>query len=114
MITIPACPVNLSATITGLQLVPVYDFTGMLKNVRVVAMVAGTPDPIPAPPWAQFARRGPTPAEMAAINAVTPNPGEAIVPTWLERAAGPFMAAVYGDVITPASTPKAISEPAKK
>jgi hypothetical protein len=104
MISIPSHPVTLSATLVGLQLNPIYDSAGNLRNIKVVALTAGTP-PVAAPSWAQPNRRGPTMAEMAAITAVAPNPGEAIVPTWLERAAGPFMAAVYGDLITPPAAP---------
>ena len=104
MISIPSHPVTLSATLVGLQLNPIYDGAGNLRNITVVAMTAGTP-PVAAPTWAQPNRRRPTAAEMAAITAVVPNPGEAIVPTWLERAAAPFMAAVYGDFISPPATP---------
>lgn len=101
MITIPSHSVNLSATLTGLQLVPIYDYSGNLRNVRVVAMSGDAP----APSWAQPNRRMPTPQEMATINAVAPLPGEAVVPTWLERAASTYLTAVYGDLITPPTPP---------
>jgi len=112
MVTIPAYPVNLSATLVGLQVVPVYDSNANIRNIRVVALVAGTPNPVPAPQWAQLNRRVPNSAEMAAILAVPMNPGEAVVPTWIERASAAFLGAVYGDIVTPASTPK--TEPDKK
>ena len=105
MITIPPDVVQMTATITGLQLNPIYGPDGTLRTIRVVAMATGTP-PTPVPAWAQPNRRQPTPAEMAAINAVPLHPGELVVPAWLERASLAYMEAVYGDLIHPTTTPK--------
>jgi hypothetical protein len=109
MITIPPDVVQMTATITGLQLNPIYGPDGTLRTIRVVAMAAGTP-PIPVPQWAQPNRRQPTPAEMAAINATPLNPGELVIPTWLERASATYMTTVYGDLINPPAGQKAPRE----
>lgn len=106
MITIPPDVVTMTATITGLQLNPIYGPDGTLRTIRVIAMAAGTP-PTPVPAWAQPNRRQPTPAEMAVIIATPLNPGEKVVPDWLERASAAYMTTVYGDLINPPAGPKA-------
>lgn len=104
MITIQPDVVQQTATITGLQLNPIYGPDGTLRTIRVIAMNAAGQ---PVPQWAQPNRRQPTPAEMAAIVATPMLPGEVQVPTWLDRASMPYLTAVFGDLINP-TTPKTI------
>jgi hypothetical protein len=109
MITIPSDVVTMTATITGLQLNPIYGPDGTLRTIRVVAMAAGAP-PVPVPQWAQPNRRQPTPAEMAAIIATPLNPGEKVVPDWLDRASATYLNTVYGDLINPPAGPRTARE----
>lgn len=99
MITIQPNVVQQTATITGLQLNPIYGPDGTLRTVRVIAVGSNGQA---VPPWAQPNRRQPTTAEMAAILATPMLPGEVQVPTWLDRASGAYLKAVYGDLVNPA------------
>jgi hypothetical protein len=107
MITIQPDVVQQTATITGLQLNPMYSPTGTLLSIRVIAVGEGN---IPVPNWAQPNRRQPTSTEMAAIIATPMLPGEVQIPTWIDRAAMSFMQTVYGDLLNPADALKGPKE----
>jgi hypothetical protein len=92
--------VTVSATVTGLHIKPVMDPKNN-KTVIGLHVIATDANSREVPHSLLGTRRRPTSAELAAINAVVPLPGEPVIPTWIERAAMPYVQAVFTDLLPP-------------
>ena len=92
--------VSVSVTVTGLNVKPIMD---PKNNKRVIDLhvIATDASGKNVAHTMLGARRRVTAAELAIINAVAPLPGEAVVPTWIERAAMPYVQSVFSDLLPP-------------